>query len=513
MGQDLVDPGGDEFPRLAQPAAVEKVTAFRRVEVHFQRLGAIVARTLDEAGRRIHRPGRADRYEQIALGQRQLDPFHLVGHFPEPDDIGPQESGLSAFRAWRMGCHVSGKRRPFAASHAPGAVQFAMHVQQAPRSGTVVQVIDILRHQQQVARPGRIEPRERHMRRIRHDGPQLRAPFVIEFLDHVRVAGKCLRRRDVLDPVPFPETVRAPECGDAALGADPGAGQDDDIVDFPVHAVPIHDAELVSICISPHRNSLNDKRALNQVQSDRDKMTAIGIIGCKGRMGLALTSAIMEAGEDHAGGVDQGDDLSALLAASEVLVDFSSPQALPATLDACVAAGKPLVIGTTGLEEVHHAAIDEAAANIAVLQTGNTSLGVNMLAALVDQAAGRLGEDWDVEIVEMHHRHKVDAPSGTAKLLGEAAAAGRGINLAANSESGRDGITGARKRGAIGFAALRGGSVAGDHSVIFATDEERIELTHRAENRMIFARGAVKAATWLAGQDPGRYRMQDVIGL
>ncbi len=242
-------------------------------------------------------------------------------------------------------------------------------------------------------------------------------------------------------------------------------------------------------------------------------MTAIGIIGCKGRMGLALTSAIMEAGEDHAGGVDQGDDLSALLAASEVLVDFSSPQALPATLDACVAAGKPLVIGTTGLEEVHHAAIDEAAANIAVLQTGNTSLGVNMLAALVDQAAGRLGEDWDVEIVEMHHRHKVDAPSGTAKLLGEAAAAGRGINLAANSESGRDGITGARKRGAIGFAALRGGSVAGDHSVIFATDEERIELTHRAENRMIFARGAVKAATWLAGQDPGRYRMQDVIGL
>ena len=242
-------------------------------------------------------------------------------------------------------------------------------------------------------------------------------------------------------------------------------------------------------------------------------MTAIGIIGSKGRMGLALTSAIMEAGEDHAGGVDQGDDLAALIAASDVLVDFSSPQAWPATLDACVAAGKPLVIGTTGLEEVHHAAIDEAAVNIAVLQTGNTSLGVNMLAALVDQAAGRLGEDWDVEIVEMHHRHKVDAPSGTAKLLGEAAATGRGIDLAANSESGRDGITGARKRGAIGFAALRGGSVAGDHSVIFATDEERIELTHRAENRMIFARGAVKAATWLAGQDPGRYRMQDVIGL
>jgi 4-hydroxy-tetrahydrodipicolinate reductase len=241
-------------------------------------------------------------------------------------------------------------------------------------------------------------------------------------------------------------------------------------------------------------------------------MTAIGIIGSKGRMGQALVAAIAEAGHEHAGGADQGDDVAALVAASDVLVDFSSPKALQATLDACVAAGKPIVIGTTGLEAAHHAAIDAAATKIAVLQTGNTSLGVNMLAALVEQAASKLGDDWDIEIVEMHHRHKVDAPSGTAKLLGEAAARGRGIDLAAHSESGRDGITGARAKGAIGFAALRGGSVAGDHMVIFASDEERIELTHRAENRMIFARGAVKAAGWLVGRSAGRYGMDGVLG-
>tara|TARA_R110001606_G_C15339511_1_gene646407 strand:- start:908 stop:1636 length:729 start_codon:yes stop_codon:yes gene_type:complete len=241
-------------------------------------------------------------------------------------------------------------------------------------------------------------------------------------------------------------------------------------------------------------------------------MTAIGIIGSKGRMGQALIAAIEEAGHEHAGGADQGDDVAALVAASDVLVDFSSPKALQATLDACVAASKPIVIGTTGLEAAHHAAIDQAATNIPVLQTGNTSLGVNMLAALVEQAASKLGDDWDIEIVEMHHRHKVDAPSGTAKLLGEAAARGRDIDLAANSESGRDGITGARAKGAIGFAALRGGSVAGDHTVILASDEERIELTHRAENRMIFARGAVKAAGWLVGQSAGRYGMEGVLG-
>ncbi len=242
-------------------------------------------------------------------------------------------------------------------------------------------------------------------------------------------------------------------------------------------------------------------------------MTSIGIIGSKGRMGEALVTAIASAGHTHAGGADQGDDIAALVSASDVLVDFSSPAALQTTLNACVAASKPIVVGTTGLEDGHHAAIDAAAKTIPILQTGNTSLGVNMLAALVEQAASKLGDDWDIEIVEMHHRHKVDAPSGTAKLLGEAAARGRGIDLTPNSESGRDGITGARTKGAIGFAALRGGSVAGDHSVILATDEERIELSHRAENRMIFARGAVKAAEWLVGQGAGRFGMSDLLDL
>jgi 4-hydroxy-tetrahydrodipicolinate reductase len=242
-------------------------------------------------------------------------------------------------------------------------------------------------------------------------------------------------------------------------------------------------------------------------------MTKIGIIGSKGRMGHALIAAIAEAGFTLAGGVDQGDDLANLVAASDVLVDFSSPHALEANLDICITAGKAIVIGTTGLEERHHYLIDSAAKDIAVLQTGNTSLGVTMLAALVRDAASRLGPDWDIEIVEMHHNKKVDAPSGTAVLLGEAAAKGLRIDLASNSERGRDGITGARKTGAIGFASLRGGTVAGDHSVIFAGNEESITISHRAENRAIFARGAVKAAAWLSGQAPGRYTMPQVLGL
>ena len=242
-------------------------------------------------------------------------------------------------------------------------------------------------------------------------------------------------------------------------------------------------------------------------------MTKIGIIGSAGRMGQALIDAIAAAGQTHAGGIDEDGDLAALVAASDVLVDFSSPHALEANLDACIAAGKPIVVGTTGLEERHHYLIDDAARDIAVLQTGNTSLGITMLAALVEQAANQLGDDWDIEIVEMHHRHKVDAPSGTALLLGEAAAKGRGIDLKTHSERGRDGNTDARERGTIGFASLRGGSVAGDHSIIFASDNERIELIHRAENRAIFATGAVKAALWLVAQRAGRYGMNEVLGV
>ena len=242
-------------------------------------------------------------------------------------------------------------------------------------------------------------------------------------------------------------------------------------------------------------------------------MARIGIIGSAGRMGKALVEAIEAAGETLAGGIDKGGDPLALARASDVLIDFSSPHALEANLDAAVAAGVPILVGTTGLEERHHFLCDEAAEGTAVLQTGNTSLGVNMLAHLVREAARRLGEDWDIEIVETHHRMKVDAPSGTALLLGEAAAEGRMIDLAGHAERGRDGITGARGRGTIGFASLRGGSVAGDHTVHFLADNERIALSHLAENRLIFARGAVRAAQWLLGREPGRYRMPDVLGL
>ena len=242
-------------------------------------------------------------------------------------------------------------------------------------------------------------------------------------------------------------------------------------------------------------------------------MARIGIIGSKGRMGAALVDAIGAAGAVHAGGVDKGDDVAALAAQCDVLVDFSAPAALEGNLDAAVAAGVPIVVGTTGLEERHHWLCDSAAESIAVLQTGNTSLGVTLLAHLVREAASRLGEDWDIEIAETHHRMKVDAPSGTALLLGQAAAEGRGVELAAHSERGRDGITGARQPGAIGFAALRGGSVAGDHTVHFLGADERLALTHLAENRSIFAKGAIRAAQWLIGKPAGRYRMGEVLGL
>jgi 4-hydroxy-tetrahydrodipicolinate reductase len=239
----------------------------------------------------------------------------------------------------------------------------------------------------------------------------------------------------------------------------------------------------------------------------------IGIIGSEGRMGQALAAAIAEAGHEFAGGVDKGGDVASLAAASEALVDFSSPHALEANLDAAITAGVPILVGTTGLEERHHWLIDSAAGAIPVLQTGNTSLGVNLLAHLVEEAASRLGEDWDIEVVETHHRMKVDAPSGTALLFGEAAARGRGIALAASSERGRDGITGARGVGNIGFASLRGGTVAGDHTVYLLADNERLALSHMAENRSIFAKGAVRGSAWLIGQPTGRYTMKEVLGL
>jgi 4-hydroxy-tetrahydrodipicolinate reductase len=242
-------------------------------------------------------------------------------------------------------------------------------------------------------------------------------------------------------------------------------------------------------------------------------MTRIGIIGSEGRMGRALQQAIAAAGHEVAGGVDKGGDVAGLADASDALLDFSAPSALEGNLYAAIGAGVPILVGTTGLEERHHTAIDSAARVIPVLQTGNTSLGVTLLAHLVREAAARLGPEWDIEVLEMHHRMKVDAPSGTALLLGEAAAEGRGIELALHSERGRDGHTGARARGAIGFASLRGGTVAGEHSVILAGEHERLTLSHSAEDRIIFAHGAVRGAAWLIGQPPGRYTMQQVLGL
>lgn len=236
-------------------------------------------------------------------------------------------------------------------------------------------------------------------------------------------------------------------------------------------------------------------------------MTALGLIGSAGRMGRAIAAALAEHGATPAGGVDVGDDVAALAQTADVLVDFSSPASLADTLVAARAARTPLVIGTTGLTPAHHAAIDAAARDIAVLQTGNTSLGVTLLAVLIEQAAAKLA-DWDVEVVEMHHREKRDAPSGTALLLGEAAARGRGVTLTA--ETDRDRL---RPDGAIGFASLRGGTVVGDHAVILAGSHERLTLGHVAEDRSLFAHGAIRAALWLATQPAGRYSMRDVLGL
>ncbi len=254
-------------------------------------------------------------------------------------------------------------------------------------------------------------------------------------------------------------------------------------------------------------------------------VTRIGILGAAGRMGQEVARAIESSAATLAGGADREDaggtigglaigaDEAALAARSDVLVDFSASAALAAHLDAAVGAGVPVLIGTTGLKAEHHRLIDHAAAAVPVLQTGNTSLGVTLLARLVREAAERLGPDWDIEIVETHHRLKIDAPSGTAQLLGQAAAAGRGATLTELAEEGRAGLDCARTDGAIGFASVRGGTVAGDHTVLLAGEGERLELTHRAENRAIFARGAVRAALWLVGRPPGRYTMGDVLDL
>ena len=230
-----------------------------------------------------------------------------------------------------------------------------------------------------------------------------------------------------------------------------------------------------------------------------DQPIRISLFAPRGRMGKAIAAAVAE---DPRFAIDQGH--------GDVLVDFSVPTALQQSLDRAVSAAIPILIGTTGLDDLAGERIAAAAKDIAVLRAANTSLGVALLADLVERAAEVLGPEWDIEIAETHHRMKADAPSGTALMLGEAAARGRGGPLSA--ERGRDGVGLRRERGSIGFASLRGGSVAGDHDVMFLGPDERVILSHRAENRMVFARGAVAAAQFLVGKPAGLYSMRDVIG-
>jgi 4-hydroxy-tetrahydrodipicolinate reductase len=261
----------------------------------------------------------------------------------------------------------------------------------------------------------------------------------------------------------------------------------------------------------------------------------IAIAGAAGRMGRELAKIVQETdGCVLAGGLeapssphlgaDYGEligvgklgvmisaDPAAVVAAVDGIIDFTIPTATLALLKHT--AGKIHVIGTTGIDVAGDAAIAEAAKLSTIVKTGNFSLGVNMLAALVKRAAAALGQEFDIEILEMHHRMKIDAPSGTAYLLGKAAADGREINLKEKSVRSRDGHMGARKAGDIGFATLRGGSVVGDHTVIFAGNGERLELRHVAESRELFARGAVKACVWAQDQKPGLYSMFDVLGI
>lgn len=232
-----------------------------------------------------------------------------------------------------------------------------------------------------------------------------------------------------------------------------------------------------------------------------DQPIRLSLIAPRGRMGKAIAKAVADS-PDFA--IDQDH--------ADVLIDFSAPAALEASLSRAVSANVPILVGTTGLQPEHHAKIEDAAKQIAIIYAPNTSLGINLLTQLVEEATRRLGPDWDIEILEMHHRYKVDAPSGTALMLGQSAAKGRGSTVQQLSRFDRiSERPHAREPGTIGYASLRGGSVAGDHVVILATAGERIELGHRADSRMIFARGALAAARFLAGKPAGLYSMRDVI--
>lgn len=263
----------------------------------------------------------------------------------------------------------------------------------------------------------------------------------------------------------------------------------------------------------------------------------IVVAGAGGRMGRTLVKAVAEtSGLVLAGAIEQPDsrflkhdagelagigkngivltaDAASTFSKADGVIDFTVPAASRDLAGQAAQAGIVHIIGTTGFSEDDEAEIKAASARAVIVKSGNMSLGVNLLAALVKRVAKTLDDEFDIEILEMHHNQKIDAPSGTALLLGRAAAEGRGIDLSQRSVMSRQGHTGAREPGDIGFATLRGGSVVGEHSVIFAGPAERIELVHRAEDRMIFARGALKAALWARGQKPGLYSMADVLGL
>ncbi|MDO9638993.1 MAG: 4-hydroxy-tetrahydrodipicolinate reductase [Pseudotabrizicola sp.] len=238
------------------------------------------------------------------------------------------------------------------------------------------------------------------------------------------------------------------------------------------------------------------------------------LVGCLERQGHPWVGR--DVGECMGGaalGVPVTDDPLEAFVQAQGVIDFTAPAATVEFAALAAQARAVHVIGTTGLEPAHIAAIDAAARHAVIVRAGNMSLGVNLLVRLTQKVAQALDADWDVEVVEAHHRMKVDAPSGTALMLGQAAAQGRGVTLDAAMVSGRDGITGARERGTIGFSAIRGGDVVGEHDVIFAADGERIVLRHLATDRAIFARGALRAALWGQDQKPGHYDMMDVLGI
>lgn len=265
--------------------------------------------------------------------------------------------------------------------------------------------------------------------------------------------------------------------------------------------------------------------------------TKIGIIGAGGRMGQACIRQVTDtdgcavvAASDMAGsaliGQDAGtaagagalgvavtDDAAAVIAASDAIIEFTLPEPTVNHVALTAEAGVAHIIGTTGMDAAQENALKAAGEKTVVMHAPNMSLAVNLLFALTKQVAATLNDDFDIEIFEMHHKHKVDAPSGTAVGMGRAAAEGRGVNLDDVAQWARNGITGERKRGDIGFASLRGGNVIGDHTATFAIEDERLEISHKAQSRQIFARGAVHAALWSAGKEPGFYTMFDVLGI